>query len=189
MKGCEILTRLCCFLHFSLFFSSREGELICVFFLLFFTHVFSKLQDFHHRSQCQAEPRPITTRWRRVRSISNKGQIWKIRSLQLCITAYSTLPHQFHYINSMCSLMDAVLFYCWVLLLSGVESAVLFIKGRKYYTWDKKHFTFQKSSQFISQVIRSAGSTPSWQSIKMEINGLTLTYLTAVITTLNDIFR
>lgn len=54
-------------------------------------------------------------------------------------------------------------------------------------TVGKKQSTIQNSSQLISQVIKSAGSTPQWQSIKMGINDLTWTYSTDVITALHDI--
>lgn len=50
----------------------------------------------------------------------------------------------------------------------------MLIKGEKYYLKEKL-VTFQNSSQLISQVIKSAGFTPRWQSIRKRINDLALT--------------
>lgn len=109
----------------------------------------------------------ISSFWK---STSHKGQ-----KPPLCITAYVAHLHLFHYINAthkhnaFCYHHGYALWYCsskWGNITEG-----------------EKHFTFQNSSQFISQVIKSSGYTPSWQSIKMEINDLTPAYLTAIITT------
>lgn len=95
-----------------------------------------KAASFHHHSRYQAEPGPISTRRKPVRSISNKGQMWTIRSLR-----YALQLIQHSLISSTTLTVHARLwmpfFYRWISLLSGVDFAVLFIKGRKYYPREK----------------------------------------------------
>lgn len=121
------------------FFFSGQGrgfiDLSLFFFSLSRSYVF-KAVSFHHHSRYQAEPGPISTSQKSVRSTSNKGQMWTIKSF---CSALQLIQHSL--ISSTTLTVRARLwipfFYVWILLLSGVDFALLLIKGRKYYSREK----------------------------------------------------
>lgn len=166
VKGREMFARLCCFFW--------EGDLlICFHFLTSLALMFPKLQVLIITADTKLSPGkyPQGQNLWEASQTKVRSERWKASALH-----YSwSNTHQFHHVNAQRSLMDPVFLPLVIVccrLLQYCSS-----KGRNI-TQRKQLFTFHNSSQLISQVIKSAGSTASWQSIKPGINDSTLTWQT-----------